>query len=377
MTDQTTADRHVAEARRDVHESLTLLPAWEADRVRSLIADLESAVESRTAVRMADAAPLPLPASEPRTRLLQALDASYCQALGHTPEGLLAAYEASRTQTMDRAALSAKLWEIAERHIVAEWICCEPLEPGHDLCAKGYEALGMVKSLLVDADPGEAWNPSAPLLSVLAAVLPATTNHDTDTSDARADRAAAARVRSLHQQYRFAGDDTTDYCAHCNQISGGWIPWPCPTVQALDAMLRRVADETAAAETPEPHRPVALATPCANLPADCTHSYNWHASNGDCQADGCPCRAFVPGERPEPVDPHRILGVDPGFAATTQAAALSPTERTMLGYALDQAQERIWSDDGFTDEDQAAVDSLRRLTAAQPAAGARQDGAQR
>ncbi|MEV5451634.1 hypothetical protein [Streptomyces sp. NPDC052535] len=59
MTDQTTTDRHVAEARRAVHESLTLLPAWEADRVRSLIADLESAVESRTAVRMADAVPLP------------------------------------------------------------------------------------------------------------------------------------------------------------------------------------------------------------------------------------------------------------------------------------------------------------------------------
>ncbi|MGA4942157.1 hypothetical protein [Streptomyces cinereoruber] len=43
-----------------------------------------------------------------------------------------------------------------------------------------------------------------------------------------------ARVRALHQQYRFAGDDTTDYCAHCNQISGGWIPWPCPTIAALE-----------------------------------------------------------------------------------------------------------------------------------------------
>lgn len=41
--------------------------------------------------------------------------------------------------------------------------------------------------------------------------------------------------------------------------------------------------------------------------------------------------------------------------------ALSPTERTMLRYALGQAQERIWSEDGFTDENQAAVDSLRCL----------------
>ncbi|MYU20781.1 hypothetical protein [Streptomyces sp. SID8352] len=63
--------------------------------------------------------------------------------------------------------------------------------------------------------------------------------------------------------------------------------------------------------------------------------------------------------------------------AATETAALNPAERTMLTYALDQAQERIWSEDGFTHEDQAAVDSLRRLTVEQPAAGARQDGAQR
>lgn len=48
-------------------------------------------------------------------------------------------------------------------------------------------------------------------------------------------------------------------------------------------------------------------------------------------------------------------------APADRAAALSEAERTMLAYALDQAQERIWSDDGFTDEDQAAVDSLKRL----------------
>ncbi|MET8113751.1 hypothetical protein [Streptomyces prasinus] len=46
----------------------------------------------------------------------------------------------------------------------------------------------------------------------------------------------------------------------------------------------------------------------------------------------------------------------------TPAAVLSATERTMLTYALDQAQEKIWSEDGFTDEDQTAVDALRRLT---------------
>lgn len=48
---------------------------------------------------------------------------------------------------------------------------------------------------------------------------------------------------------------------------------------------------------------------------------------------------------------------------TTRADALTEAERTMLTYALDQAQEHIWSRDGFTDEDQAAVTSLRRLAA--------------
>lgn len=87
----------------------------------------------------------------------------------------------------DRAALSARLWKIAEHHIVAEWICCEPLQPGHDLCAQGYTALGMVKTLLVDGDPEKAWNPSAPLLDAVLG-LPAP-----------ADRAAEERLaRVLH-----------------------------------------------------------------------------------------------------------------------------------------------------------------------------------
>lgn len=73
-----------------------------------------------------------------------------------------------------RAAISAKLWEIAKQHIIAEWICCEPLEPDHTLCAKGCAALGMVKTLLVDSP--EAWNPAAPLLDAIMGMLPETDN---------------------------------------------------------------------------------------------------------------------------------------------------------------------------------------------------------
>jgi hypothetical protein len=71
MTQPTDADRLVAEARRAVHESLTLLPAQEADRVRSLIADLETAVEGRAAMR-ATAAP---PANETHGLSVQHADA--------------------------------------------------------------------------------------------------------------------------------------------------------------------------------------------------------------------------------------------------------------------------------------------------------------
>ncbi|MGX1254127.1 hypothetical protein RKD48_006638 [Streptomyces ambofaciens] len=252
------------------------------DRLFALIASIPGSAsvdwcdDARALVDEIATPPAPLPAVEARTRLLQALDAPYCQALGFTPEGLLAAYEASRTETVDRDALSAKLWEIAERHIVAEWICCEPLEPGHDLCAKGYEALGMVKSLLVDADPGEAWNPSAPLLSALAAVLPAPVDHDTDTGvtpppalteegrlrarvqvleeDAERDQGLAATgARCLlrgHQGLIESGRVVIE--GHRFALS---VKLGLGTDESWDAIhervagLRRVADETATTET--------------------------------------------------------------------------------------------------------------------------------
>ncbi|MFB8182572.1 hypothetical protein ACFC8N_42615 [Streptomyces sp. NPDC055966] len=62
-------------------------------------------------------------------------------------------------------------------------------------------------------------------------------------------------------------------------------------------------------------------------------------------------------------DPRNIAAVVAAVVSppTDRAAVLTEAERTMLTYALDQAQERIWVDDGFTHEDQAALDSLRRL----------------
>lgn len=42
-----------------------------------------------------------------------------------------------------------------------------------------------------------------------------------------------AAVRRLHFQYRAAACDDFDCCAHCNWISGGYVPWPCDTYKAL------------------------------------------------------------------------------------------------------------------------------------------------
>lgn len=38
---------------------------------------------------------------------------------------------------------------------------------------------------------------------------------------------------------------------------------------------------------------------------------------------------------------------------------LSDAERQMLEFALREAQEMLWSCEGFTEEDQAALDSLK------------------
>lgn len=69
----------------------------------------------------------------------------------------------------DRAAVSAALWAAAEHNTIAEWICCDPIDPNHHLCMQGGAALQMLKALLVD-DP-EAWK-SAPLLDTVMSFMP-------------------------------------------------------------------------------------------------------------------------------------------------------------------------------------------------------------
>jgi hypothetical protein len=120
-------------------------------------------------------------------------------------EALLDAYDASRAAASapvspapaDRAALSARLWAVAEHNIIAEWICCEPINPEHDLCVQGDATRQMVKALLVD-DP-EAARP-APLLNAVLAVLPEPTG-----------QAAIERVRSVLESEAVVGRSALDY----------------------------------------------------------------------------------------------------------------------------------------------------------------------
>jgi hypothetical protein len=73
----------------------------------------------------------------------------------------------------------------------------------------------------------------------------------------------------------------------------------------------------------------------------------------------------VCGEPATPGTAHRTDGpcyVDDQPAPADRTAVLTADERAMLSFALDLAQDRIFYSEGeFTDEDQAAVDSLRRM----------------
>lgn len=58
-------------------------------------------------------------------------------------------------------------------------------------------------------------------------------------------------------------------------------------------------------------------------------------------------------------------GPGPGGGGVTDS--LTDAERTFLSFALDLAQDRMLSEDGFTDEDEAALIRLRKLTVLDPA----------
>ncbi|MEV4041494.1 hypothetical protein [Streptomyces sp. NPDC049744] len=250
------------------------------DRLFALIASIPGSAsvdwcdDARALVDEIATPSAPLPADEARTRLLQALDASYCQALGHTPEGLLAAYEASRTQTVDPAALRDP---ITQALAVAEgWQFAD----GSDL----YDLPERERMRYRDST------------DAVLAVLPATTNHDTDTSASHrcadcggeftpgsdmelthncddhreAEPASEIRTAALHEAASAACSGAVEFNTEAVQAAlknGGAFALIAYVQLAIADHLRRVADETAATATARgcppdcPCRAVCIGTP--------------------------------------------------------------------------------------------------------------------
>ena len=163
-----------------------------------------------------------------------------------------------------REQAAAALLAAAEHRIVAEWICCEPLEKGHDLCAKGYAALRMIRELIVDnperfPSNGELTDAvlAVPAIQQLAETRDAlrVTEGDRDAAEAELQRlreespwlrataedlaeakAAVDRVRALHRPAQYRG---RAICVECSGYDGstcdnGPQPHPSPTIAPHD-----------------------------------------------------------------------------------------------------------------------------------------------
>lgn len=253
-----------------------------------------------------------------REQLLDALDFPYCQGLGYaTPEGLLAAYEASRTQAADRAALreiaaqairdaactgdcgqteeecrAERIQPFVWRHGVlavvegspeqlAAAVLAAVLPAPVDRAALVRAAASFVRdtysgewaddaaaTLETDADKIERGEPCS--LLRLAAVLPATTDPTaegaqlaTDYAEERAERKVVQgkldRARDELKRLRVGRAAVLrEEADRVDATRAGFpiavqngITWATAELRRHAAELRRVADETAATETPD------------------------------------------------------------------------------------------------------------------------------
>ncbi|RPK56173.1 hypothetical protein EES43_24335 [Streptomyces sp. ADI96-02] len=196
------------------------------------------------------------------------------------------------------------------------------------------------------------------------------------TPDRPADqlRAAAVRARETGDPLHTALAPLLEAVA-VDAISCRCVP-ECPTGAAL-AVARQLLGTTTCGPVPDSCGD----EPCANHEREQAHAEGEHAfCRAECATDLADDYASCPGYEASPnlcrcpcygckhhCSTHQPPAAPP--APADRAAVLTEAERTMLTYALDEAQEHIWSRDGFTDEDQAAVTSLRRL-AGEAAAGA-------
>lgn len=124
-----------------------------------------------------------------------------------------------------RDEVAASLWQVAEQNIIAEWICCDPIDPTHQLCVKGDATLKMTKALLVDSS--DAWK-SAPLLDAVMEQL----------------AAASLPLPSINAH------DVQGFCPACGHGvlmlgEGGHVVCTlidCPNPDSVDQLLRGVKE---------------------------------------------------------------------------------------------------------------------------------------
>ncbi|CAL9369780.1 hypothetical protein [Streptomyces sp. enrichment culture] len=361
----------------DASRTSTTDPAALRDRIAAAVVRLHEsgglyALDAGEDGRIADAVLAVLPAvaapAAPRERLR---GMALSLATGSGPLVEPAAFDAALDDYRDAVAaavLPAPADQAALRDQVAKALADE------DARAWGYDH-DFVDQYGADAETDG-------FVDAVLAVLPATTAVDVAALRDRVAGALYERERpgnDPHWPAAYAADREV-FEAMADAVLPAVLPVAAPAAPRETAAAILAVVETALGDTLTPDaRAEALAGIAAVLPATTRHDTEIRAAalreaadfvgnDDDCGCGGCD--SCVPNKLAA-----ELRRMADGTAATeTQAEALSPAERTMLGYALDQAQERIWSEDGFTDEDQAAVDSLRRLTAG-PAAGARQDGA--
>lgn len=251
---------------------------------------------------------------------------AHCRTVLEQPEPTA---PAGQDQPHDRRArIAATMWAAAEHNIVAEWICCEPLAPGHDLCAKGYAALDMIRALIVDTP--EAYRP-APLTDAAMAVA------DTEQQELRAELSAAyeeandlalhndatcetvkerdgllaenARLRAeLSAFVREAGNLRTRHAALAAQAAALDDRVTAELAQARGATLTPAERASTYSECAERLRTRAATLTSSTLAV----AYRTAADSLDCDADDIdPSRMTAEAQQtPSPaMDPAAILGI--------------------------------------------------------------------
>ncbi|MBZ6135744.1 hypothetical protein [Streptomyces olivaceus] len=232
-------------------------------------------------------APVPpanLSAKTPREQLLAAIDGTRVPPLGYgSPAELLAAYDASvlpgRAEydalvadadrlRRDGVALHARAEAVDEQLAVLRRQVVAPVDPAALVLAcasfvrdtySGEWADDAAATLEADADRIERGEPCS--LLRLAAVLPATTRHDTDDVAARTlaslekvterARRAEAEVKRLRADRTAVLREAADFFERVlnESLDPDSDPRYCTAVRDVVMGLRRMADETAATET--------------------------------------------------------------------------------------------------------------------------------